>query len=143
MLGLPLNYSTVTQYACANYPYTVTYTVFSQYISIASSGGGSGGGSGFGEDPASLAAWSSSMGAQISIALAQDFGNPFDQARPSSDLSLSLATGSAPPTVEIPTSAAAIATTASSVAVKLTVSLRNSLYLFTLFAAECFYFFLC
>lgn len=129
----PLTNTAVSQYACANYPYTLTYTVFGEDIRYG------------GEcappwvtNPASLSAWSTSAAAQASYALIQDFADPFDQVVASANFAASTGLPSfygssattSPPTVQIPTTATPTSSsTTTSTGTRWTVPRRISLYI--------------
>ncbi|CZR70118.1 uncharacterized protein PAC_20019 [Phialocephala subalpina] len=137
----PLTNTVVSQYACADYPYTLTYTVFAEDIMY----GPPPCAPPWVTNPASLAAWSTSAASQVSYATIQDFADPFDQVVASANFSASTVLPSAvagssatssPPTVQIPTTAPATSSTTTSAGAKWTVSLKSSLYIPLLAAGQ-------
>ena len=133
---VPTN-TVLSQYACANYPYTLTYTVFAEdvYLGVECAPP-------WVTNPASLAAWSTTAASQVSNAMIQDFADPFDQVVVSAYFSASTvlppvvtSASSSLPAVNIPTTAPAISSTTTSAGTKRTVSWRISLYTSLLLAA--------
>lgn len=133
---LPTN-TALSQYACADYPYSLTYTVFAEDMYLGAECAPP-----WVTNPASLAAWSTSAVSQVSYAMIQDFADPFDQVVVSANFSASTvlspavtSTTSSLPAVNIPTTALAISSTTTSAGTKWTVSWRISLYISLLLAA--------
>ncbi|KAH6883594.1 hypothetical protein B0T10DRAFT_551325 [Thelonectria olida] len=127
--------TTLSQYACADYPYTLHYTVFEDYLDIQFVCAPP-----WVTNPTSLAAWSKSAAPEVSAGMIQDFADPFDQVVARVNFSASTVLSSANctiafvPTVQIPTAASATSTT-SSAGVRRAVSPTNIVYILSLLFA--------
>ncbi|KAH8690820.1 hypothetical protein BGW36DRAFT_432602 [Talaromyces proteolyticus] len=126
-----------SQYACADYPYDLIYTVLAEDIYL-----GAVCAPPWVTNPASLAAWSTSAASQVSYATMQDFADPFDQITyiitpsnftvpPSTGITGSSSTTASPlQTVQIPTTAT-VSSSSTSAAVKWAVPY---IYIYSLLA---------
>lgn len=132
--------TTLSQYACANYPYTLHYTVFTDYVTENYVPGSKECAAPWIDSPSMFEEWSKSVATEMSTATIQDFANPFDQviARPNFSASTVLPLANSTtfaPTVRIPTAPSATSTTTTSAGVRWVVSPKTSVYILSLLFA--------